>query len=71
MERGRQPLNLRIYLWSLQQRCHTKNINSCNTEGTFPNDFKKVVVHPIHKKAKLKNLTIDQLAFCQISLKCI
>ena len=27
-----------------------KNINSCLTEGTFPNDFKKAVVHPIHKK---------------------
>ena len=26
-----------------------KNINSCLTEGTFPNDFKKAVVHPIHK----------------------
>ena len=27
-----------------------KNINSCLTEGTFPNDFKKAVVHPVHKK---------------------
>ena len=27
-----------------------KNINSCLTEGTFPNDFKTAVVHPIHKK---------------------
>ena len=27
-----------------------KNINSCLTEGTFPNDFKKAVVYPIHKK---------------------
>ena len=27
-----------------------KNINSYLTEGTFPNDFKKAVVHPIHKK---------------------
>ena len=27
-----------------------KNINSCLNEGTFPNDFKKTVVHPIHKK---------------------
>ena len=27
-----------------------KNINSCLTEGTFPNDFKKALVHPIHKK---------------------
>ena len=27
-----------------------KNIGSCLTEGTFPNDFKTVVVHPIHKK---------------------
>ena len=26
-----------------------KNINSCLTEVTFPNDFKKTVVHPIHK----------------------
>ena len=27
-----------------------KSINSYLTEGTFPNDFKKAVVHPIHKK---------------------
>ena len=27
-----------------------KNINSCLTEGTLPNDFNKVVVLPIHKK---------------------
>ena len=27
-----------------------KNINLCLTEVTFPNDFKKAVVHPIHKK---------------------
>ena len=27
-----------------------KNINSCLTEGTFPNDFKKAVIHAIHKK---------------------
>ena len=27
-----------------------KNINSCLTEGTFPNGFKKAVVHPIHEK---------------------
>ena len=26
-----------------------KNINSCLTEGTFPNDFKNAVVHPTHK----------------------
>ena len=26
------------------------NINSCLTEGTFPNDFKKAVVHSTHKK---------------------
>ena len=27
-----------------------KNINPCLTEGTFPNDFKKEVVHTTHKK---------------------
>ena len=27
-----------------------KNINSFLTEATFPNDFKKAVLHPIHKK---------------------
>ena len=27
-----------------------KNINSCLTEGTFANDFKKTVFHPTHKK---------------------
>ena len=27
-----------------------KNINSCLTESTFPNDFKKALVHPVHKK---------------------
>ena len=27
-----------------------KNINSCLPDGTFPNDFKKAVIHPIHKK---------------------
>ena len=27
-----------------------KNSNSCLTEGTFFNDFKKAVVHPTHKK---------------------
>ena len=27
-----------------------KNINSCRTEGTFPDELKKAVVHPTHKK---------------------
>ena len=27
-----------------------KNINTCLTEGTFCNDFKKAVVHPIYRK---------------------
>ena len=27
-----------------------KNINSCLTEGTYPNDFKKAVAHPVDKK---------------------
>ena len=27
-----------------------KNINFCLTEGTFPNGFKKVLVHPTYKK---------------------
>ena len=27
-----------------------KNINSCLPDGTFPNDFKKAVIYPIHKK---------------------
>ena len=43
-----------------------KNINSCLTEDTFPNDFKETVVHPIHKKeckTEKSNLTVDQLAF--------
>ena len=32
-----------------------KNFNSCLTEGTFPNDFKKtVVIQFIKKNAKLK-----------------
>ena len=27
-----------------------KNINCCLTKSTFPNDFKKAVVQPTHKK---------------------
>ena len=43
-----------------------KNVNSCLTEGTFPNDFKKAVVHATHKN---ECKTINQLAFYLISLK--
>ena len=43
-----------------------KNVNSCLTEGTFPNDFKKAVVHSIHKN---ECKTINQLVFYLISLK--
>ena len=34
--------NLFVYFFN-------KNVNSCLTEGTFPNDFKKAVVHATHK----------------------
>ena len=27
-----------------------KNLNNCLKKGTFPNDFKKAVVYPTHKK---------------------
>ena len=27
-----------------------ENFNNCPKKGTFPKDFKKAVVHPIHKK---------------------
>ena len=54
---------------------YPKNINSCLTESTFPNDIKKTVVHLTHKKEcnneKSNYRQIDQLAFCQISLKFI
>ena len=47
-----------------------KNINCCLNESTFPNDFKKVVAHTIHKKdcnlniCKIKNLITHKLASC-------
>ena len=42
-----------------------KTFNSCLTEGTFSNDFKKAVVHSFRKK----ECKTDQLTFCRISLK--
>ena len=41
-----------------------KNINSCLTEGVFPNDFKKAVVH----SAQIKECKIQKSNYRPISI---